>query len=274
MKQLNGSVGRLERARNNEADVRLVQELLTAAAEKLQDSRLDPKGIDGAIGSSSDQSNTVRAIEAFQGRFAGAVDGVIDVHGQTWPALLDAAGETDSAPAAGPVASTGNTCFPFPERPAHDWTTSPRSFGSNRANGARLHAGCDLYFPRGTWIHAVADGVIVRGPYAFYAQTFALEVDHGAFIARYGEIQEETPKRTGDSVQAGERIAKVGHLVGITVPSDMLHFELYDKSSSGPLTVADASKSAQRNGRPFMRRKDLIDPTSFLNEVQNRLPSA
>ncbi|MDB6168354.1 MAG: uncharacterized protein JWM88_1218, partial [Verrucomicrobia bacterium] len=230
--------------------------------------------IDGSVGSNAADSNTVKAIEAFQARFTGSADGVVDVHGQTFPALLDAAGEAESAPTpAGPVAA-GACLFPFTSVPAQNWTSSPRSFASNRNGGSRLHAGCDLYFPRGTPIHAVADGVVVRGPYSFYAQTFALEVDHGAFIARYGEIQEATLKRAGDRVSAGERIASVGHLVGITVPSDMLHFELYDKSASGPLTVAESSKSAQRGGVPFMRRKDLFDPTSSLNQWQNSLPAA
>ena len=73
-------------------------------------------------------------------------------------------------------------------------------------------------------------------------------------------------------MRAGEKIARVGHLVGIQVPSDMLHLELYDKSMSGPLTVGSGSGSAMRNGVPFMRRKDLIDPTTKLNQWQANLP--
>jgi len=56
------------------------------------------------------------------------------------------------------------------------------------------------------------------------------------------------------------------------VPSDMLHFELYDKSASGPLTVASGSSSAIKNNVPFMRRKDLIDPTLNLNRWRENLP--
>ena len=100
----------------------------------------------------------------------------------------------------------------------------------------------------------------------------ALEIDHGSFLARYGEIQSDTEVRAGASVRAGEKIARVGHLVGIQVPSDMLHLELYDKSLSGPLTVGSGSGSAMRKGVPFMRRKDLIDPTTKLNQWQANLP--
>jgi len=81
--------------------------------------------------------------------------------------------------------------------------------------------------------------------------------------------------KKGDKVHAGQQIAKVGHLIGITVPSDMLHFELYDKSASGPLTITDPARSKKRaDGIPFMRRADLIDPTSSLNQWQARFPQA
>src|SRR6266446_2741483 len=100
----------------------------------------------------------------------------------------------------------------------HSWP--PRAFASNRSNGVRAHAGCDLYFENGTWIYAVADGIVTRGPYPFYCETFALEVDHGDFLARYGEIQAVTAVKEGDRVRAGQQIARVGHLIGIQVPSD------------------------------------------------------
>ena len=48
-------------------------------------------------------------------------------------------------------------------------------------------------------------------PYPFYAKTFAIEIDHGAFLARYGEVQETAFVRKGDHVVAGQPIAKVGH---------------------------------------------------------------
>jgi murein DD-endopeptidase MepM/ murein hydrolase activator NlpD len=113
---------------------------------------------------------------------------------------------------------------------------------------------------------------VTRGPYAFYAETFALEINHGSFLARYGEIQSAAEVRAGNRVLAGQKIAKVGHLIGIEVPSDMLHLELYDNSLSGPLTVGSGSGSAARNGVSFMRRKDLIDPTAHLNRWRENLP--
>jgi murein DD-endopeptidase MepM/ murein hydrolase activator NlpD len=268
--QISASVGRWERgAQNVKSDVETVQGLLQTAAQELQSANLDPHGLDGVISHPLGDSATVHAIENFQRRFTSAVDGIIEPGSDTWSALVHAT--RDSTPPA-PVPNDPSCSFPFPIVPAFSWEERPRAFASPRAGGSRLHAGCDLYFPRGTPIHAVADGTVVRGPYPFYCETFALEIDHGSFLARYGEIQSSTDVRAGDSVHAGQKIAKVGHLIGIQVPSDMLHFELYDKSRTGPLTVGGNSDSAMKNGVSFMRRKDLIDPTSRLNQWKNNLP--
>ena len=256
-----------------------MQGLLETAAHALQAPEFDPKGVDGKIARPPATSNTVTAIEAFQSRFTTSVDGLIIPDSQTWHALLDAVDEkqpVQETPNQPDVSSkAGEFLFPFPTLPAADWVHSPRAFASNRNNGLRAHAGCDLYFPKGTGIHATADGTVIRGPYPFYCQTFALEVDHGDFLARYGEIQAKTTVKQGDKVRAGQQIAMVGHLIGIQVPSDMLHFELYDKSLSGPLTITDTSRSKKRSdGVPFMRRKDLIDPTASLNKWQAQFPQA
>lgn len=250
----------------------MVQRLLTSASQKLPAPDIDPKGVDGAISRPPAKSGTVQAIEAFQSRFTSAVDGFITPGSQAWQALSDAADE--SSPTPEPPHDPSPCCFPFPTVPAFSWEERPRAFASPRNGGARLHAGCDLYFPVGTWIHAIADGTVIRGPYAFYCETFALEIDHGSFLARYGEIQSKTAVKAGDKVRAGQQIAQVGHLIGIQVPSDMLHLELYDKSKTGPLTVGAGSDSAMRNGRPFMRRKDLMDPTMKLNQWRDNLPPA
>ncbi|MEP7219481.1 MAG: M23 family metallopeptidase, partial [Bacteroidota bacterium] len=220
--------------------------------------------VDGEIVRPPGSSGTITAIEIFQKRFMAAPDGVISVNGRTWRELIAIVG--DEAPADGLIVDAGGFFFPFATLPKFNWTAAPRSFGANRSGGKRAHAGCDLYFPLGTLIHAIGDGKVVRGPYDFYCQTFAIEVDHGDFIARYGEVQKSALVKTGDTIRGGQPIAKVGHLVGISVPSDMLHLEIYDKSGSGPLTVTASSASKKRaDGIPFFRRKDLVDPTTKLN---------
>jgi murein DD-endopeptidase MepM/ murein hydrolase activator NlpD len=271
--QIGASVGRRDLgAVNEKADVETVQQMLRNAAMILGDPRVDTGGIDGKIDKDPKKSTTIQAIMAFQSRFFTKPDGLIEVDGRTWLELLRVLGTSSNLTPTAPPAGTAAFYFPFAQLPASNWTSAPRSFAANRDGGARAHAGCDLYFPKGTIIHAIAAGTVVRGPYPFYAETFAIEIDHGTFLARYGEVQSSTFVHEGDVVAAGQPIAKVGHLVGISVPSDMLHLELYDKTGHGPLTVGAAQSKKTSDGRPFMRRSDLIDPTPKLNEWRNNLP--
>lgn len=149
--------------------------------------------------------------------------------------------------------------FPLPFRPPESYHEPPRSFAAPRDGGNRSHAGCDLYAPVGTPVLAVADGTVLN-VYAFYLGTWAVEVDHGAFVARYGEVTKKVAPgvRTGEAVGAGQALGEVGRLDGLA--ASMLHFEMYDGTATGPLT--------RRDRPPFMRRSDLIDPTPHLDVAQ------
>lgn len=282
--EIRNSVGRKSKgAVNQTADVETIQNMLRLAAMIESDPKLDPGGVDGTIDANESTDDTIRAIEAFQSRFFKA-DGVITPGKRTWRELedlLDGDDEVDEGEPAPSVAATpvaavtpnGQCFFPFKEKdfPTQDWIQGMRCFGSRRSGGKRAHAGCDLYAPVGTTIHAIASGVVTLGPYAFYDGTYALEVDHGSFLARYGEIQKNALVKAGDRVEAGQPIAKVGKL--LSMKNSMLHLELYDKSASGPLTVKNNSTKRNSKGVPFMRRADLIDPTKQLNEWKNKRPA-
>jgi murein DD-endopeptidase MepM/ murein hydrolase activator NlpD len=278
---ISGSVGRRSKgAVNNKADIETVQNMLRLAAMIESQPALDPGAIDGTISTNGSESSddTIKAIEAFQARFLNAPDGVIGVGKKTWNEMMAVleGDETETPPApvttpATPASGNGQFFFPFKQVPSINWTDGIRAFGARRSHGARAHAGCDLYFPVGTTIHAITDGTVTRGPYDFYEGTFALEVDHGTFLARYGEIQRTAMVREGDRVSAGQPIAKVGKLNSII--NSMLHLEIYDKSATGALTVTNNQTKRTANGTPFMRRRDLIDPTAKLNEWKNNRPS-
>jgi murein DD-endopeptidase MepM/ murein hydrolase activator NlpD len=278
---ISGSVGRASKgAKNNQEDVETVQNMLRLATMIESEPALDPGAVDGTIEVESND-DTVRAIETFQRRFMSAPDGVIGVGKKTWRELMTVLEGDETDPEPEPVATSSTAAstpssgddqfFPFTQLPSANWTEGIRAFGSRRSKGARAHAGCDLYFPPGTTIHAITSGTVTLGPYPFYDGTYALEVDHGAFVARYGEIQRSAMVSQGDRVTAGQAIAKVGKLNSIT--NSMLHLELYDKSATGALTVKNNQTKRAANGMPFMRRRDLIDPTAKLNVWKNKLPS-
>lgn len=274
---ISNSVGRRSRgAANQTADVETIQNMLRLAAMIEIRPQFDPGGIDGTIDANESGDDTVKAIEAFQAQFFTTPDGVIHVGKRTWRELVDAIdGDEDDnepVPVNNPVVPipTGECFFPFKSLPNVNWTEGIRKFGARRSNGARAHAGCDLYFPAGTVIHAITAGTVIADPYWFYDGTYALEVDHGTFVARYGEIKKQALVRKGDHVSAGQPIAKVGDLVSIA--ASMLHLELYDKSAVGPLNVKTSATKKTADGVPFWRRRDLIDPTPLLNQWKNNLP--
>lgn len=150
--------------------------------------------------------------------------------------------------------------YPLTVKATANYHDGARRFGSNRSNG-RKHAGIDLYAPAGTTVRAMADGKVIA-IYPFYCETYAVEVDHGVFIARYGEIDKQKVNifvARGSTVKRGEKLGIVGKLVGIKVPSNMLHLEIYETTSASALTV--------RGNPPYQRRKDLIDPTLSIDKA-------
>ncbi len=148
--------------------------------------------------------------------------------------------------------------FPPNARSSLAHNTGGRCFGAYRSDGKRKHAGCDLIAPVGTAVRAVEDGT-VKAFYYFYHDTYALEVDHGIFTVRYGEVARSLPSgiRVGAEVMKGQHIANIGRLSG---GSHMLHFEMYDNSATGPLT--------NRRNPPYQRRSDLMDPTPYLDAAR------
>ncbi len=163
-----------------------------------------------------------------------------------------------------------------------DSSSSSASFGAGRSGG-RLHAGCDLYWSdddgrayTNTYytynddrpIYAVADGTITAY-YAFYLGTSAVEVDHGDFVIRYGEVDDRGlfgGLTVGSSVTAGQQIAVMGDLdIGTTW--SMLHFELYSGELSGSLTDGSNWSYLHVADGNWQRRGDLLDCTPFLLDL-------
>lgn len=220
-------------------DVKFLQRLLN---EKV---RPNPNlTLDGAFG-----ARTHTAAQAYQRQVGLTADGVVG--NNTWRRLL---------------VGNGEVTFPLRQRPSVDYHTGARYFGASRDGGTRAHAACDLIAAPGTQVLAVADGVVTAGPYFFYEGTYALEVRHGSFVVRYGEIARNVPAgiRVGATVRRGQVIATVGRN---TSGTSMLHFEMYKNTASGSLTQSGNRTYDFVPNRPYSRRRDLINCTYYLDRM-------
>lgn len=245
---------------NRPADVRVVQAVLGELATAYWDRALDPGPIDGICG-----DGTEGAIEHFQRLNHISADGRIDPDGFTQTALSAWLCIATSADSYGPHSGW---IFPIPQSPSqpyHGAGSGMRQFGWRRSGGARRHAGCDLYAPVGTPVRAVSDGV-VRRVAPFYYKTDAVEVVHDCgSIVRYGEVKPLV--REGETVKRGQQIATVAqmHTPSGPFPLKMLHVELYSGLRTGALTQPRERSAIHRlSGKPFMRRRDLMNPTALL----------
>lgn len=170
-----------------------------------------------------------------------------------------------------------NPIFPLKIRPKDGWEVpgnrkvESKSFGSSRDRGEkkRTHAGCDLYVPAGTPVHAVADGWIHDIGYDsfFLSETIrALQVNHDGFTVIYGEVVADSdllrrmrkiPVEGPVSVRQNDMIARVANQLG----NSQLHFELY-------LNLADTKGHVLLNKgqtkAPYERNFTPEDPTPYL----------
>lgn len=163
--------------------------------------------------------------------------------------------------------NSNNLIFPLKKETDAPYSGSGagmRAFGGRRDGGRRSHAACDLYSNLGSEIRAVTDGKVLRGPYFYYLGTYALEVKHtGGFVAVYGEIMGKSAAgvRPGKAIGKGQTVGYMGRVKTKSLMSPMLHFELYAGTMKGPI---------RSNGNRFQRRADLINPTQYLLQMEER----
>lgn len=151
--------------------------------------------------------------------------------------------------------------FPTIARPTDSYLSGMRRFNASRSGGKRTHAACDLYRKKDEAAVAITSGTVIRDRYYFYEGTYAIEVKHaGGKVARYGEITGKSASgvKLNSAVKAGQNVGYIGK-VNSNCCAPMLHFELYSGTASGSLS---------QSGNKYNRRKDLIDPTKLLQDLE------
>ena len=149
--------------------------------------------------------------------------------------------------------------FPLPFVPTITYKGG-NGFGASRDRVRKglKHAANDLAAVPGTPVLAMDEGIVIRGPYRFFFETYALEVKHPQFIARYCEIGRATEVKAGDSVKEGQVIAYVGDQPG----DDMLHLEFFTDEKEGDLSFQPGTHP------PYDRRDDVFNGEEFLDRTR------
>jgi murein DD-endopeptidase MepM/ murein hydrolase activator NlpD len=168
-------------------------------------------------------------------------------------------------------ASITATCFPVGSNSLNhvSW-----NWGSKRSDGKRCHAGVDI-FTKGTGqVFAMADGKVINN-FFFYkcsgGNSNAILVDHGSFVALYGEINSDTATiTTGSTIKAGQ-------FLGNATYCGMLHFELYTQGTTinyrwSPPDGRTVGSEANycRNNYLSTKPSHLIDPTETVKGLQGK----
>lgn len=137
-----------------------------------------------------------------------------------WLLLLLGASKAKASPTKGkltalPLASATETSpFGFRYHPAikgHPW---------------KHHNGLDLGAPAGSPVFAAGDGVVLKAGWTTGGYGNKVEIDHGeGLVTKYGHMLELPLVVTGERVQAGQQIGKVGS-TGLSTGTH-LHFETW-----------------------------------------------
>ncbi len=163
------------------------------------------------------------------------------------------------APSPREPSSEVSGLFPLSVRPAEPYVgESKNAFGAARMN--RKNAGVSLVAESGTEVRSIFDnGKVIKGPYAFYAGTYGVEVQYAdGSIIRYGGLSDHSQVKVGDQVNKG---SVIGHLTNRKTDNvSSLHLELYSGRAKGPLTKIGENE--------FVRRGDLQDPTPALRILE------
>lgn len=173
--------------------------------------------------------------------------------------------------------------LPFQDPPGPDTWLMGQAYGntagayrqraSTYAAGQGLHFGVDLSARCGYPIVAIGDGVVSKVDALEHGSApHNLMIDHpNGFASFYGHLLERPELVVGQTVQAGQKVAKVGDPDESCTSRPHLHLEIrnagvYNRAFN-PLTLIAADWDSLALVGPFGRRfaRDLSDPRRWQN---------
>ncbi|MDP3801086.1 M23 family metallopeptidase [Brevundimonas sp.] len=171
---------------------------------------------------------TVRSFLIHSGQAAAL--GVVAVLAMAAAPLPAATAEPSAAPEAPPATAVAEPAGPVTreiafESPVKGYAVNS-AFGMRRLPGQamRRHDGVDIAAPRGTGVYVAAEGAVTRTGYDPAGYGRFIEIRHpNGMTTLYGHLS-RLDVRSGDRLDAGERIGLVGNTGRSTGPH--LHFEV------------------------------------------------
>lgn len=123
-------------------------------------------------------------------------------------------------------------------------------FGDPRDAGARRHEGVDIFSPRGTPAVAAGSGRIRRvGTNRLGGNTVWMRTDNG--LSLYYAHLDSQSVRTGQRVEAGEEVGRVGNSGNARTTPPHLHFGVYRGGAVDPSPFLARSTEPEGSGLPM-----------------------
>lgn len=163
--------------------------------------------------------------------------------------------------------------FPLPILPTQGYHHGGLRFGADRKKKdgtIRTHAGCDLLAPVGTEVYAIDYGIVLdvpKTPFIPNTNLYSVIIEHNEYIVRYGEVS----KDVAEGIYPGATVSE-GQLISTLAKNNkggaMLHFEMYNKDATGFLSQKNNTTYWYVSDGMYQRRKDLLDPTNYLDTLR------
>ena len=127
----------------------------------------------------------------------------------------------------------------------------------------RLHAGFDFDSTLDTPIHAPIDLEIIRKPYLYYRETYAIDLKSQDHVFRFCEIKDPTTKQEGEILKKGEFIGKIGDLKLTNIPN-MLHLEVYSLQNLYEAHWRETQSLTLPSKLPYKRVVTPLNPENLI----------
>lgn len=174
-------------------------------------------------------------------------------------------------PGEGFGVAVDGSCFPVSSNSLRNVSWN---WGSRRSDGKRCHAGVDILTKGPGEVLALSDGRVI-GNFFFYKcsgqNTNAIMINHGNFVALYGEINSNTAQLgVGTEVQAGQ-------FLGSATYCGMLHLELYRAGTTVNYLwrppngqLVPATPNYCRTNYLSTKPERLLDPTETIKSLDSK----